>query len=1098
MEPQRKSRATDGIQPDIRPRFGVIQGGGETSAPQSGHLSAVPNAKESDVEPAEGLRALEGGGETSAPKQGHLASVKDSEENPPDRSGFSAADDINEKIGKGYTGKDSTQSKTLSKLYSSNSGFKKKIAIAGAAAGGSVIGGVLIFLALLPLKIEHIVTNLETRFNATAENAIGTETQNAFSAWVTKEILPNLHKGACHSTIHPGCVSVAPGDSPIAKLFNGWKDGKLEQKLATDHGIVFGTSAKSSSSYIMTVDGKDFDINKDNIFDFKDSSGKKLSATTRNELRHTVNDALKSGTLWDKTYVRFKVNLLLDRKYGTKLCVIACDSRDKFTDKIADKKLAAKAYIVNRVVTPLSESYGLIIQCIMGGGCETALADAAPGDDIKQSPFQKKLQEQLASYAAGDTEKLAKLVGTANGISEDGFTKYIARQIGEKIAGEVGGKAAGDAVPVVGWALLIGQLVEIGGNLGPIVQYAGYAANSAAAVQLYEAYNTVASEMRSGHIDPTELGSFNEALSTNLSGSSDDQSDATSTPLYNSLLGETTPTSASIFGSLFGLASADPSTDTSSYKCNDGSSVPAGKLVCPEEELAKGNGFANELSKTINGITSAVPGFRWLLKGINMINSAIGAAIGPALSTACDALHIPLTDIGCTGAMNYLGGEASQLMSFITNKMVPSPVDNNMSGGRTFDMMTAGADASYNKVCQVSLGCTQISDVAMTNIQNEQIAEQKQEFDNQSMFARIFDTNSSYSLVSRLAMDMPASMSTATNNSIGSLIANPFGKIFNGLSSIFSGNMAFAQTTAHPDPFGIVQYGYNASDIPTDPEAYWDNNCVSGPMATYDKTTQKLDVSNWMNNSANVSQDKNTGEALNLKPNPCLLIQATVQSAGGMFDTSLLPSDSQNGEGDSTGGTTASGVTGDAATLAQKLLDAAAAGKVVLTDSTTSDLQKTVQGQQVYIGDSAQGGGKCSPALPTNINATLLQVLLNISANYKIKIQNIVSGHPCDTLKHSTGHASDIFQINGVDLNDAWWAKPDAITITNNIAKIEHDTDPSNAFGLGVGCSAYGKITTASNIMVFSDSGNFGNWNSGCSGSPNGQDEIHVDVRGGS
>ena len=479
-------------------------------------------------------------------------------------------------------------------------------------------------------------------------------------------------------------------------------------------------------------------------------------------------------------------------------------------------------------------------------------------------------------------------------------------------------------------------------------------------------------------------------------------------------------------------------------------------------------------------------------------------------------------------------------------------------GAQGGNLLAYGARASANLVSASSGGIALVGTTTKTLLGSAG-QEDQQQFLQKNFFARMFSLNDNRSLLGHLATDVSPSFSTNISTlftsvlGINSSISHSFGSLFT------HGTFADSPTDSYSGNYdwGFPQFGLpdnllNADDPPANAEAlgqYLTQVCPGGPSdgkcgsdgdnggytarikacfgndltqtgglwdvspAQAPSPSQPVDIDpgseNYQNANCGNGGDIHVCSSENDTSPGCIwgrimLFTNDMGTLKAMACVTVNTSCSDIGAPGGSDSTTttappSSGVSGDAKTLAQKLLDEAAAGKVVLTDSTKSDLQKTVQGQQVYIGDSAQGGGKCTrtPAIPTSINATLLQVLLNISATYQIKIQNIVSGHPCDTLKHSTGHASDIFQINGSDLNDAWWAKPDAITITNNIAKIEHDTDPSNAFGLGVGCSAYGKITAPSNITVFSDNGNFADWNTGCSGAPKGQNEIHVDVRGG-
>lgn len=174
--------------------------------------------------------------------------------------------------------------------------------------------------------------------------------------------------------------------------------------------------------------------------------------------------------------------------------------------------------------------------------------------------------------------------------------------------------------------------------------------------------------------------------------------------------------------------------------------------------------------------------------------------------------------------------------------------------------------------------------------------------------------------------------------------------------------------------------------------------------------------------------------------------------------------------------------TGSASSLAQQVLTNT---NITLSASAKSDIEATANGQTVTpgpIGDGSSGLPGCSARTPTNINADLLKVALNIAQKYKYQINDIVSGHDCDTGKHPIGRAMDIFFIDSKPLNDSWWSSSANVAVVNDIGNIVHQTG-SYQFGFGVGCSAVSKIQDRGNLVVFNDS---------C----NPQDEIHIDVRG--
>lgn len=803
--------------------------------------------------------------------------------------------------GSGGRGDSSKKNILNGNMKGPGSSLKKKIMIAGAATGGATLGGVLVFMALLQLKIENIIQNLDVRFAAAADNAVSTEGQSLLSNWVAKNILPNLNNGTCHTTISAGCVSIASGNSPISKLYNGWKDGRLENKLAAK-GIVIGKTGNkyyvNYPSFTMTTTDaqvKDLLSGKLSIFDI--GSADRVEQN-RSQIRALVKNAFKDGTLWDKTYVRFKMGKLLERKYGIKRCVIACNAKDKFTDSLNDKKLAAKAYFVQRIVGQFSESGAFIAGCVISGltgPCDpsTGLDPAKPGDTERSDTVQKQLETRLAAYAATlSDDTLKDLVKKAQVLADKGLGTLIARTIAEKIATTLGvdasSAAAADtaekALGPVGWAVFAAQVYNAAGKLGPFLQKANYAADAASAVAMYQMYSTVVSETHSGHMDAAELGSFTESLTTNTDSTSSDQWDATQSPLYSRYVAGTTPTTASIFTNLFGVASADATT--TGYTCQDGS--PRQGLRCPEENFTAGNSTATDVSNFVNNIP-----------GLPLLAAAV-AKVGTFVSNI--VMNIP----GLKQVLGWLGNVVdgvlgiSKLVSTLMYKMINNPFAKT-DGERNFDMIAAGDDVAQNTSCRVNLGCPAISDTQAANIQNQAVAEQEANFRSMPLFARIFSTDTPYSLVSRFAATMPTTLQAATNMGVANLASNPLTKIFSGVSSIFSTPRAFASDPAQPDPFGITPTGYTTQQLDAlqqtiannyggDYNAYWMANCADpNDPSQIDQTK----LAAWLNDSNNVMQDPYTGEERYLQPNYCQLLQSTAQSVGAMFSTDLAQAAAQ-------------------------------------------------------------------------------------------------------------------------------------------------------------------------------------------------------------
>ncbi|HSX30391.1 MAG TPA: hypothetical protein VLE99_00535 [Candidatus Saccharimonadales bacterium] len=827
--------------------------------------------------------------------------LKDQEEKPEEnRYGPSARDDMQKTLGKGYTGEGKKKGRktNLSRLYNGKSKTGKRIALLGAAAGGSLLTGAILFLIMLPLKITTMVDNLESHFSAAADQAVSTQVGNMFSNWVTKDILPNIGKGTCHTTADATCVSVASGTSPIAKMYNAWKQSKLEQKLATDHGFILGMSGKQR--YIAFPDDHKFTLSDKEVDDLKtgrksifDLGQNDLHPVSRNQLRQAVMSPLDNETFFRRIILRFKLGTVL-KKYGVDRCFVACKIRDNLADRL-DKALLpwiGRAVLFQRAVLPAANTYGLIMECIMSDPvfCQKSLSASEPGDDQALNPLQRQIRQNIADFKAlHEGDDIAKLIDTIKTASQTGgikkaVTKAIVSKIASKfVSQELADKLGEKAIPVLGWVLLISAIVGGASSIGFYVHTVSYAADAQGAVNTFETYKSAVSEAQSGNGNLAALGSLTDTLSTNLSGSTDDQADATSTPLYNALFNNS-QTGTGVTALFGGNAYADTAS-RGTYKCDDGNPVPTGDVVCPEEKFDRGN----QVTDSISSITNDIPGLAGSAKVVNSLSStvhgAIGDITGPVFDSACKTIGLAL---GCPFVMDEVGKATADVSNWAEDQFVVTPFTKNMSGGRSFDMAAAGADVVAQNECKEALGCKKASKASMNAIYSQQAAEAQQEFESKPMFARMFDTTTPYSLISRLALAMPTNLLDGTNNLASFFMGNPLGRLAGLFSSIFSRSTTFAAVPVAGDPFGITQY--YMPDIPNDADAYWNANCAD--PSNPDQIRQSVIDARIADEGANANDE--TGEYDATNTSPCFLIQTATEGAGGKYDSSLIPKDEQN------------------------------------------------------------------------------------------------------------------------------------------------------------------------------------------------------------
>ena len=886
-EPARKQPVYDddfSPEPVTRPNLKKLEGGGETTPRETGHLRAVDSKSESKAE---------SDNDRSVSSENLKAKEKTS------GSGTTVSSQHENQIGGGFSNESGPKSK-IGKLFASARN-RKRAAVGGGIAGGIIGFLVFLFVSFIPLKIVHMVENLQNRFMSTSHSAMEATTSNLVSGML------KLNVQQCQgSVVKPGCTPsyMASATSPISTLYKTWHNNKLENILRDKYGIEIYHNTVSNTYYMRApgLDGGGKDVHS-----FIDKKGNLFLQVGRPELSSVLDEAISKETKWKNMLNRFKFGRYVEQKHKVKRCIgqlVGCKRTrkvDTITDNLKKPKRAAQIYLAQRVLLPRSHLLGSAVLCIMGAiDCTPDSAkskDVVPGegDALNGAPgtegdvhMGKALDRLVAKYLSDDILKIY------NGIADDGFARYAMKEVARRLVAnvttdvvkqEAAAKSLDKALPVVGWANLIAEIIGAARNIGPTVKGLQYAVNSTAMVGTYMTYRTVADQIKSGHVDPTEVGSFVESLGpgyhsdVNSKGKHLPQVGGTATaessPIYDSMIEGNTRLTVTLLDSLLpSKAYAEEITPVSSdYKCENGKTPNVGR-VCTEERLNGGNAILNNISGTF----TTGP-----LAPLGAVAAAWNQTVGRAINWAASALSTLISLIpGLSSVQEKVGKMVSGLAEPILNKVVtfliPNPFGESQSGARTFNMAAGGADVAGNGFAHNGLGGRVLTPEETAQIINEQNDQAKFEFGRKPLMARLFDKTSQFSLVSRMAMAMPLSKAAAMTNSFSGLLSNPFGKLMDGFSSIFITPRVYAATAA-PDPFGVSQYGYTAKDIPADPEAYWNAHCLDSAFTKA-----------WNDDSVhNINPD--TSQPENHTVNGCLLIRATISSAGGYFDDAVMTKD---------------------------------------------------------------------------------------------------------------------------------------------------------------------------------------------------------------
>jgi hypothetical protein len=1021
--------ANEGYDPEIENKDAV---GGSSNQANPGNGTSSRGDELDPVRRKERNADVRSGGSAASPKDSPTSatgnSTPESAENLQNREKNVATPGNEEHSGFSFNPNDKAQ-RGRTRIVLRGVGINRRTAFLGIGAATG-IGGLIavLFLILIPLKIEHIVTNLENRFMSSSENAIDQESENMLSDYVKRYVIPALSK-CSGTTLDKDCNPLIGGNgNPVLNVYKGWSNARLENKLADDYGIEFKAVKNGSvTKYYMKVPGVT-SPNGDDISSFvnpkdaKEFDGDLFAQVSRGETRTYVRNAFANESRWKQVLLRYKVGRLLEEKYGIKRCNAYCGQRDAFTDFVAEKKNAARILLTQRVIVPRTQTLGIVMECLFDPACDaestqpqtpqdgtTAEAAGEPENAETDTAIRTNLEKLANGYGITDKATIQGMIDDYNDISEKGYQQFLADKVFSNIPVLSNlTENIGDKVSAVQWINQAADVIVDLKKAGPNLKKLSFLTNKEADEKTFEAFDVEADELHTGHIDPTELGSWTGMLDAGERNVGSDAqvggtASAENTPLYQALIGG-------------GTASNTPGN---SYSCEN--NKPLEGLVCPEEKLGGNN--------ALSGVTTALD--TPPLSYVSSIASAWHSTVGGILSFVGNIFGGLIGDIPGVSDLSGLVSNVTQpFIKYLENDLIPNPLGDgvNVSGGREFDVMAAGAKEVGDDACEQA-GCADVTATVAAQQVNQQQAEAKAQFSKESTFAQLFDTSSDYSLVTQLAMAMPSNLQSSVESSFASMISNPFGALTHGFASVFSGHSSAdaSYTTAEiADPFDSGSKAWPAQDIPAHPIDDWDQDDCND-------TSSNGPVAKWQQAAADAPPNSETGMPTYSTPEPCLLIEDADASIGGYFDSSNLSSDdladvpgssAEAGDSSSSSPTTtasSAGTTVSAQQLAQQVLQNS---KINLgyTTSVKEDIE-----------DAAAGKPGTAGAMTS---AAILQLIATIGQTHDVAITAIQSdgqghcdGEPksaCPNDPHYKGDAVDFGSLDGTMITGR---NPPAITI---------------------------------------------------------------------
>ena len=733
---------------DIRPSFGIVDGDGEGDGKPAGNLRSVDDSSLYNPSQENEADSLDGQDKR----------LKDLSQDEASDLGFNYRSD-KEKVS-GFKDRFKGQRKNWKKYA------------AATTVGGSIIGLVVsAFFALLPLKFEFIVNFISDQVSTVPQYAVEKRVDYLLSRYVSRSIL-----GAGTST--DAYIGNSLGDT----LFNSWRGANFEADLRDNFGLEFSSENRNISGQATEWNVKsDGRIIGGGLGDFNLDAGDNIVGRT--EMRQIIRAATRDSTQWHQFMKRRTQRRILQNKFNVPVWFVdvfgsrASEGADDIRSSYVTKKRDFQKWTVNQTIGRVSVRYATYFGCLVDGGddCKTLRDDRGTIDTPNAEPAIDETFDELADV---------------NGEVPDVGDRNVVRSIMDKIRKFGLRKVMGTAIAGLGVADFISDVVTAIDD-GRLTEMS-YRLNVDASVGFAAAVNTGISQLNDG---TNILSEDSQILFERFQGFE-------SSPVYAAALGQISGFGFNPLGQISG-------TESISRECyNDGEfetvALAPGEVACPSSLF-----YNPRFEDTIK----ALPGWDALVSIDSVYDGTVGFVFG-ALVDLVGNLDFVSGLMERAIASAGFDDDIAAGVDLVTEQIFNPACVGAEVGEAAFDCFYAGEEAINNEVAvsggEYGIGGRALTDIEVVAIYEEVEADRKNEFQQKSFFARLFDTNDYNSLVGHIAMATPS-----TTEGVAESLTTAFLSPTNTISSLISQPVVAQSQPANFNPFGIIRYGY-----PTDSPAF--------------------------------------------------------------------------------------------------------------------------------------------------------------------------------------------------------------------------------------------------------------------------------------
>lgn len=878
--------------------------------------------------------------------------------------------------------------------------------------GGSIFS--LFFMLLPALKLPALLDVAERAFSGNV-NIIGdTVAQRMISQYISQKVIPGMVIEGCETTnLNKSCARPSEDSSYVGKLYNAWKDSRFENKLFENHGFEI---RREGGQIFIRSDKLDEDIFKGDYtpdnqaeFDKKIFTALYDNPKKRDEIRKVVNDAVEGETKWKTWLIRQQVASLVSRKYGIPRCNVACGGRDKARDffennAVVDRSRAIRGFALQKIFGPRSEGTGLAIECAIDSF--SCLEATTEDNGVKRTKYQTDLRTRAAEFAASHSaEEFEKLLKDSESIRKNGLGNHMVSQLFGK-TGELGAKIGAKLIPGVGWADTIISLIAGGSRIGLYYSTIYYSLHATDAIGTLTMFSVAQDEYDAGDMDNVTYGSFVEAVDADPNTINDGMG-AESSRAYKAFADTPAASLASLTGVAYAAESEQCETKdiTTEVTDTEGNTVDYGPsnittenetLMCANESLIAPDGMLADVTSGISDVFNFVPGLSTVAVAIVQWQNALVGWVFDAT--------------GLQGAIDFIGetvGKAipDELMEAMTaplakvfSQLFPPLVEAASSGSRWATALIHGNALIFSDAA-IENGGKAVTGEEYAQLEMAYQQQGQEQFEQQTVFARMFDSDNSRSLISQVAMALPVGRNV-TELAQPTSVANALSSTF---ASIFSGRTSAAPASTYATYFtesGIRPHTYPMNDpvLSANYEEYEATNQCSGQAINEQR-------------AASAILDENTGQYYYPSTSGCLLIKnmtCTMAIQVAEKFSSCAQSETQTSD---TGGSAAGGTFGtstDMKALAQQVLDNRNITLGSAFDNPLGQIRNVANGTET---------ARC------HVSPYVLNLLLFIGESHRISVSSLNrycanmltgSGESSYHWRDGGGHAVDINWVDNV------------------------------------------------------------------------------------